>query len=163
MFEPAPGAANRQVEPARRQEAAFYIALDQNAATLGLAGIDVNRLDELEMPEIALLVTRFRAMNDVHSAYEYHWWWGDPITQLFTGGWEAEGVNPFDRTLNDIARKFGIEVPPMRVQKSQVDSARMSLVASDDPVQRILGYIGSDTDIDQAIQDAVAAQAEAGR
>lgn len=163
MFEPPPGATDRQVEQARREEAAFYIALDQNPGTLGLAGIDVNRLDELEMPEIALLTTRFRAMNDVHAAYDNHWFWGNPVTQFFTGGWEAEGVNPFDRTLKDIARRFDIEVPPMRVQKSQVDSARMSLVASDDPVQRILGYIGSDMDIDQAIQDAVAAQAEAGR
>lgn len=163
MFEPPPGATARQVEQARREEAAFYIALDQNPGTLGLAGIDVNRLDELELPEIALLTTRFRAMNEVHSAYEDHWWWGDPVTKLFTGGWEAEGVNPFDRTLDDIARKFDIEVPPLRTPKSQVDAARMSLVASDDPVQRILGYIGSDSDIDQAIQESVAAQAEAGQ
>lgn len=163
MFEPPPGARAAQVEQARREEAAFYIALDQNPGTLGLAGIDVNRLDELELPDIALLTTRFRAMNEVHSAYEDHWWWGDPVTKLFTGGWEAEGVNPFDRTLDDIARKFGIEVPPLRVPKSQVDAARMGLVSSDDPVQRILGYIGSDSDIDQAIQESVAAQAEAGQ
>src|SRR5690606_6843118 len=110
-----------------------------------------------------LMVTRFRSQNEVRSAYEDHWFWGNPVTQFFTGGFEAEegAGEPFSETYDDLAAKFGVEIPQLRVPKSQINTARMQLISSDDPVQRILGYIGSDSDIDQAIQEAVAAQAEA--
>jgi len=141
MFDPGPGATPGQAEKMKRMENAFYITLSQNPTAFWGADVNVNDLRQLSRSEIALLIERFIAFNETRSAWDESIFHGAGVAGLFRGkfdtqtGSDGELVNVTN--FDEIAKKFDIPTPPLRIPKANIDALRMGLAASDDPEQRI--------------------------
>ena len=149
-------APSEVVEERRRSRNNFLVEINRNPEAMHLAGLDPDDLKTMPPEDLAFLMARWDGLQQTKDAYNSAWF---GMTRLFRGDLSERGVDITN--YDEFARKY-LDVdqlpPPVDVPQPQVQAARMSLIASDNMEQQILGTTGSDADIAAAINAEVEAR-----
>lgn len=172
IFSPPPNATPEQNANARQMRDGFMNTLLQNPEALHLAGFPSGRINELTPQELSLLALRYGQIGPTTSAYENSWWYGTNWIHRVSMGLGfsktpeefAAGLNPFGTDYDEIVKKYTNQAPPPLPRTThQTDAAKMQLAASDDETERIFALIGDSVDINNAIDEQIAAKGPPGR